>query len=174
MPSRTRFALLCATSLLAAYGCGQGPVAGGTSTIGLSTQSEPLPDLPTDISGPPTPWAEMSKGDRATWMEERVVPTMAPLFSAFDPERYGDFGCETCHGSNARVRGFAMPNASLPVLPIPETDAWRTMMTGQRHVFTFMAERVEIAMARTLGVAPYDPATQQGFGCFNCHTMAER
>jgi mono/diheme cytochrome c family protein len=44
-------------------------------------------------------------------MEARVVPTMAPLVSAFDPERYVDFGCATCHGSNARVRSFAMPNA---------------------------------------------------------------
>jgi hypothetical protein len=27
-------------------------------------------------------------------------------------------------------------------------------------------------MADLLGEQPYDPATQQGFGCLGCHTMA--
>jgi hypothetical protein len=67
-----------------------------------------------------------------------------------------------------------MPNPGLPVLPVPESAEWNAMKTERRHAFTFMAERVEPAMAGLLGLQPYDPATQQGFGCFNCHTMAER
>jgi hypothetical protein len=149
---------------------GARPPAG--TTIGQSTEGQPLPDLPPRTGGPPSPWAEMSRDDRRTYMADHVVPTMGPLFKAFDPERYDDFGCATCHGPVSRLQAYQMPNPSLPVLPVPESPAWNEMMTTRHHVFSFMAERVEIAMAEALGVAPYDPATQQGFGCFNCHTMA--
>jgi hypothetical protein len=38
-------------------------------------------------------------------------------------------------------------------------------------MLAFMMEKLTPTMAETLGESLYDPATQKGFGCGNCHTM---
>jgi hypothetical protein len=45
-------------------------------------------------------------------------------------------------------------------------------MKKNAKVTKFMMERVAPEMAKLLNLPPYDPATHEGFGCFNCHTMA--
>jgi len=88
-----RFAILLAAA------CSATP-AGGTAPIAVPV----LPDVP---------YALLDRDQRAMFMEQRVVPAMAPLFRAHDPQRYAAFGCKTCHGD---ARDHAMPNPALPKL----------------------------------------------------------
>lgn len=166
-------AVTLATLVLTLASCAHGPSVEGPATSGQETEGQPLPPLPENIEGPEMPWAAMSDDQKAEYMTAHVVPTMAPLFQAFDEERYASFECGTCHGPRERMNRFEMPNPGLPVLPVPESPEWHAMVRERNHVFRFMAERVEPAMAGLLGVQPYDPQTEQGFGCFNCHTMEQ-
>ena len=43
-------------------------------------------------------------------------------------------------------------------------------MEQHPKVFDFMAKQVEPTMASLLGEQPFDSETQEGFGCFGCHT----
>lgn len=75
---------------------------------------------------PDVPFALLDRDQRVQFMEQRVVPVMAPLFRAHDPKRYAAFGCKTCHGAS---RDFTMPNAALPKLRAdddPRAVAWMT------------------------------------------------
>lgn len=151
--------------------CAHGPTVEGPPTIGLATEDEPLPARPEGIEGPPAEWSAMSGDQRREYMSAHVVPTMGPLFRAFDAERFETFECGTCHGPRAAFGAFDMPSAALPVLPAPDSEAWRAMRTERAHVFRFMAERVEPVMAELLGKRPFNPRTGEGFGCFDCHTQ---
>ena len=153
--------------------CARGPSVEGPAASGQETEGRPLPPLPENLEGPAMPWETLSDDQRADYMNAHVVPAMAPLFQAFDAERYAGFECGTCHGPRERMNRFEMPNPGLPVLPVPESAEWQAMVLERNHAFRFMAERVEPAMAALLGVQPYDAQTQQGFGCFHCHTMEQ-
>jgi hypothetical protein len=73
----------------------------------------------------------------------------------------------TCHGPDAKKGEFEMPNPKLPKLdPKDNFKAHKK----EAEVVKFMMERVVPEMATLLGEEPYDPAKQEGFGCFDCHT----
>ena len=102
---------------------------------------------------PDVPFADLDPEQRAQFMEQRVVPVMAPLFRAHDPERHAAFGCKTCHGDS---RDFTMPNQALPKLGEhndPDDVAW-------------MTTTIKPAMARLLD----DPA----LACTRCHVRDPR
>jgi hypothetical protein len=146
---------------------------GGPAPAADATPAEPeLPPMPTNLHGPPRPWARMNARARDEYMEHAVLPAMAELFRAYDPQEYAQVRCSTCHGQNARQVRFRMPNA------LPGLHAWGTPQAQQQaaqnpRLMRFMAERVTPAMAQLLGVPRYDPQTHQGFGCFNCHPHAQ-
>jgi hypothetical protein len=97
---------------------------------------------------PDVPFALLDRDQRAQFMEQRVVPVMAPLFRARDPKRYAAFGCKTCHGDS---RDFTMPNATLPLL-------------GDRNDpadVEWMTTTIKPAMAKVLGDSALD--------CVRCH-----
>lgn len=97
---------------------------------------------------PDVPFAYLDRDQRAQFMEQRVVPQMAPLFRAHDPQRYAAFGCKTCHGDS---RDFTMPNAQLPRLGDDDDPA----------AVAWMTNTIKPAMATLLG----DPAVD----CTRCH-----
>jgi len=76
-------------------GTGTGDTGGGETTASANEDPANIPPLPSDISGPPTPWAQMTPEQKGHYMAEHVVPTMQPLFQAYDAQRYADFGCQT-------------------------------------------------------------------------------
>jgi hypothetical protein len=51
------------------------------------------------------------------YMKQVVVPKMRLVFRQFDRDEFKKFGCETCHGKNAKAREFKMPNPDLFALP---------------------------------------------------------
>ena len=79
--------------------------------------------------------------------------------------------CTTCHGPGAKEGKFKMPNPKLPKLD--PKDGFAKHKKSKGEILKFMMEKVAPEMAKLLDVEPYNPDTKQGFGCFNCHTMAK-
>jgi hypothetical protein len=125
--------------------------------------------IPDDVVGPPkVAWAELDHRQRAAFMDRVVVPTMKPLFVAFDGAAFRDFGCATCHGEpRVKDKTFKMPNPALAAL----TDE---VLSGKPAWVKFMTSEVAPEMAKLLGLPELDrtrPAAAQAtaFGCANCH-----
>ena len=112
-------------------------------------------------------WADKTREQKFEVMKKVVTPKMNALFSEFDSKKYPSIGCPSCHGTNPQESNFAMPSSSLPPLG---TDGFKQEMKNHAKATKFMMEKVVPEMAQALGVAPYNPETKQGFGCFNCHT----
>jgi hypothetical protein len=96
---------------------------------------------------------------------------MKTVFSEHDPKEFADAKCTLCHGKGAEKGEFKMPNPKLPKLNPAKNFAKH--VKEEPEMVKFMGERVVPEMAALLDMQPYDPATQKGFGCFNCHTQAK-
>jgi hypothetical protein len=129
----------------------------------------------TDVAtAPPSArvaWADMTAEEKKYHMKEVVLPRMRELLQEHDPDEFAEVNCATCHGAGAKEGKFEMPNAGLPKLD--PRDGFARHKKEEPAMIKFMMERVTPEMVKLLDVAPYDPQTQQGFGCFNCHTMAD-
>jgi len=116
-------------------------------------------------------WKDMNRDEREHYMKSVVLPKMKPAFAGWDPGEFGDIRCGTCHGAGARDKTFKMPNPKLQKLPAAGDEAgWKALAAREPEATKFMREFVVPTMAQMLGEKPYDPVTQQGFGCFECHT----
>lgn len=118
----------------------------------------------------PAAWTSLEGPQRAEYMKNVVKPAMAAVFQGHDAEEFSEFGCKTCHGSGVDLGQFDMPSPELPALSMEEImnpDADHQAITD------FMKNQVVPEMAKLLGTTPYDPATNQGFGCFGCHPMEQ-
>ncbi len=62
-----------------------------------------------------------------------------------------------------------MPNPELPKLDLTPAGM-KTMHAKFAPMVEFMGKQVLPTMASLVGEQPYDPKTQQGFGCLECHT----
>ena len=102
-------------------------------------------------------------------MKTAVLPKMGSLFHDFDAKRYADPKCVLCHGSGAKDGSFKMPNPELPKLDLTPAGM-KAMHAKFAPIVEFMSKKVVPTMAGLLGEQPYDPKTQQGFGCLECHT----
>lgn len=109
---------------------------------------------------------DMSAPEKMNHMKTVVMPHMAKVFQEASAEEYADFSCTTCHGPGAKNGEFEMPSGTLPALNKEEMDE-------HPEVTKFMAERVVPEMAKLLGEEPYNPETQEGFGCYDCHTKKD-
>lgn len=148
---------------LASCGGGSEPVTEGQGSGETTSGGEQAGGTEQDI-----PWAQRTDRQKGQFMNEVVLPAMKQLFQEFDAQEFAEFNCQTCHGANAREVHFHMPNTLHPLNPAsmptpestdPEIARWAT----------FMKTRVQPRMIELLGVPAYDPATNQGFGCFSCH-----
>jgi hypothetical protein len=121
---------------------------------------------------PPGPgeWDKWSKDQKLEYMKVAVMPKMGALFHEYDATKYAETRCVLCHGSGAKTGGFKMPNPDLPKLPAAPAE-FKKLHDKFPKMFEFMMQKVEPQMAALLGEEPYDPKTQKGFGCFDCHTM---
>lgn len=114
------------------------------------------------------PWGQMSQAQKIVFMKEVVTPQMAQSFQAHDPEEFAEFNCATCHGPSAATGDFHMPTPALPRLGDFE-------VAKQAHPkdMAFMMQTVVPQMAQLLDEPAFDPKTQKGFGCFECHLPAD-
>lgn len=160
-----RPAIAIAFAAVSTVSCGSHPPPSAATPPTASTASSDSAAAP---SAAPVAFAAMSRREKSEHMKKVVVPQLGAVFAAADPERYAEFGCVNCHGPGARRGEFEMPSAALPKLP-PKGD-FAALKAEKPQVFVFMAEKVLPEMAQALGEHPFDPATGEGFSCYDCHT----
>lgn len=148
-------------------------VLGVAALLAASCKSEePAKSEPAKAEAPVVAgfgFDKMTHEERGRFMKETVLPRMKAAFSAFDAHEFGEMNCRTCHGPGAKDKTFKMPNPKLPKLPTDEAG-WAALEKKEPEAMKFMKETVVPQMAALLGEKPYDPATHEGFGCFECHT----
>jgi hypothetical protein len=55
--------------------------------------------------GPPeVAWKDMTYKQKRAYMKDAVLPTMKPIFQAFDAKEFKKFDCATCHGKDGVER----------------------------------------------------------------------
>jgi hypothetical protein len=175
-------------SLFLVAGCGGAQPAADTPEP-APTQAEPAPAAPAEAAAaepapaaaaeapaaekslaPAKPWAELGRDERIAHMKNVVVPHMKPLFQASpEAEHFKEFGCSTCHGPGAKEGKFEMPSAALPKLDAK--DGFKVHMDKDPEMTKWMMSTVLPEMAKTLGQTPYDPKTNSGFMCGDCHQL---
>jgi len=108
--------------------------------------------------GPPD-YDAMNQYEQFNYMGTTVTPTMKEIFQEFDPERFANFSCNTCHPEGSKDGTYLMPDAGL--MPLRDEDFPYTSDIGQ-----FMNQKVLPANQDMLG--PPD-----GGPCLECHTLEE-
>jgi len=136
--------------------------------------AEPAATPAEQEAAPPESMAfkDMNHEQRLAFMKETVLPAMKTSFQEFDPKKFAEFNCKTCHGAGAQDGSFKMPNPALPVLP--SMDKFMAFAKDPKHEpwVKFMAEKVKPQMAKLLQKPEFDPQTNTGeFGCTACHNM---
>jgi len=140
-----------------ATGCG-GANQASSEPAATASAPESSPSLAQDAV-----WDDLDFNGRREFMVKVVMPEMKPLLS----EDGAAFGCKNCHGEDQAEVNFKMPNTLDPL--DPANMPFSSEDEAVRKAATFMSETVVPKMAGLLKEAPYDAATGQGFGCFNCH-----
>jgi hypothetical protein len=155
-PRGAAFSLTLALSALVACTGSQKPAEDPGDAAGAS---EPVP------SGEKA-WADKSREERMDWMGLEDFPKMKAEFTEHDAEGLADFACQTCHGDDMEAMDFKMPNS---LYALSATDTLAEARDYDAEMTEVMVNVVVPEMAKLLGMQPYDPATQTGFGCFGCH-----
>jgi hypothetical protein len=164
---RSAACLVSSFLLLAACGGSQPEAAapeGALPEEGSAAEPAAAPEGAPETVAPATWSADLSKDEKTAIMKQRVLPKMKAALEAGLPEEFENVTCKTCHGPK-----FALPKDFLPKLAMENGKI--TAFDDEPEVAKFMAETVLPTMADALGLQPYDPATQQGFGCGGCHTV---
>lgn len=116
-----------------------------------------------------TPWKDMSREQRMDWMAIAVFPRMRQLFREQDSEKYEEFACQTCHGSQMERVDFKMPN---DLFALEKADTVGRAKEYDEKTTDFMLGAVVPEMARLLDMDAYTLESQTGFGCMGCHPTA--
>ena len=125
------------------------------------------PHAPAEATTPPssseTSFKELDLDHQIAFMKTIVVPAMKPVFQEHDPQKFSNFGCVTCHGEDARMGDFEMPNGNLPKLDFSDLSRFdpQDLDWMQREVRPTMAQLLDLPEADT---------PSQGLACFTCHT----
>ncbi len=157
---RNLHSLLAVPLLTLACGANQPPPA---SPPGGETG--PVGDASADAAA--RPFDELNHRERIEVMKTVVVPRLKPVFQELDATHFAEFSCSTCHGPGAERGEFEMPSAALPKLPAQ--GAFDALLEEQPAVMDVMMHQVLPEMASALGESPFDPATGEGFSCYDCH-----
>jgi mono/diheme cytochrome c family protein len=128
------------------------------------------------VVGPPeVAWKDMSYQQKKAYMKSAVMPTMKPIFQAFDAKGFKTFNCATCHGDDGAERKYKMPSNGIHPLPnTPEAFQAKLKAEPTWPKWTeFMAKKVEPAMGKLLDVPVFDPKNpvKGTFSCGNCHKL---
>ena len=148
-----------ATTPTAATNAATAPAASGTATASTPASTT------TAAPAAGVAFSKMTEQQQLQHMKTVIRPTMGKVFADFDAKKYGDFGCATCHGDKKED-----PHKVLPKLTL-SGDGFKKLATEKPALMKFMAEQVTPTMAKSMGEAPFDPATHKGFGCGGCHAV---
>jgi hypothetical protein len=124
----------------------------------------------------PTVWKDMNADQRMAYMKDVVLPETKKLFVKFDPQRYANFDCITCHGDGVVDGSYELPNDKIKPLPNSEEAfvAWVTKEPEMGKYAEFMAMELEPAMGKLLSKTVFDPKTGTGeVSCTMCHNLVD-
>ncbi len=164
-----------AASASAAPAASEAPAASAAPSAAASAAAAPsaAPSAEAAPAAPPPPgpgeWDKWSKDQKLAYMKTAVMPKMGGLFHDFDSTKYAEPKCVLCHGAAAKTGSFKMPNPDLPKLPA-NPAGFKKIHDAKPQVMDFMMQQVVPQMAALVGEQPFDPKTNKGFGCFECHT----
>jgi hypothetical protein len=112
------------------------------------------------------PWQEMTQDERMEHMAAVVMPRTQAVFQGYDPKRFADFSCTTCHGGGAGNGSYEMPNPALPELDA--SNLYKQHRKESPEMVKLMWKELEPAMGEAL-------AMTYGFGgavsCDSCHIV---
>jgi hypothetical protein len=126
--------------------------------------------------GPPeVAWKKMTYDQKRAYMKAAVVPTMKPIFQAFDAKKFKKVDCVTCHGEDGPDRKYKMPSNDIHPLP-GSKEAFEAKLKVEPtwpKWTEFMAQKVEPAMGKLLDVPVFDPKkpVEGAFSCNACHKL---
>ena len=139
----------CGSKAPATTGPGAAAAGGGDANV-------VLPDVPFD---------KLEHDQRIVFMKRKVMPAMKPIFQNHDPKDFEKFGCQTCHGAQAKEGHFDMPNPDLPKLNFADMSKFK------KEDIEWMKNEVMPTMGKILQLPLYSEENPKGFGCLHCHTQ---
>lgn len=98
------------------------------------------------------------------FMAAHVEPRMRQVFQEQDPDYYSDFDCATCHGRDADLIDFRMPN---DLYALPAESPMAEAMDYDPEVAAFMAGSVVPTLAKLLA----EKVGPNGVNCHTCHPV---
>jgi hypothetical protein len=150
---------LALSLVLLAAACGSKPPVAEPTPTGEGSAKMVLPDVAFE---------KLDHEQRIEFMKQKVMPVMKPIFQNHDAKDFAEFGCDTCHGKQAKDGHFDMPNAELPKLNFSDMSKFK------KEDLEWMGKEVEPAMGKILGLELYSESNPTGFGCLACHTQAAK
>jgi hypothetical protein len=160
--SRARSILL---TLAITAGC-----APPAARVPMAARAPAMPAIPPDAPRPGE-WATWSHDQKLAYMKSGFMVAERAIFAAWEPVRYRDLSCRTCHGPGVDD-GYRMPNIEL-TRPIRGVEGFRELAAQEPEVLRFMQKAVVPATARLLGLPEFDMTAHTGFGCWQCHVPQE-
>jgi len=143
--------------------------------FGFLAACHSAPSTPATPKPVPDKFEDMDLDQRMKFMQDVVLPKTKAVFQKFDPVKYANFDCKTCHGDGANEGGnFEMPNPKIKVLPGTEETfvAWVSKDETAMKYTQMMAGELEPLMGQLLKVQVFDPKTKAGeFSCNACHLL---
>lgn len=128
------------------------------------------------VVGPPeVAWKDMTYEQKKSYMKVTVVPTMKPIFQAFDAKKFKTVDCRTCHGKDGTDRKYKMPSNDIRPLPNSK-EGFEAKLKAEPtwpKWTEFMTQKVEPAMGKLLAVPVFDPKkpVEGALSCANCHKL---
>jgi cytochrome c553 len=132
--------------------------------VGCSQALPAIPPVGVNRSG----WPSWSHEQKLAYMKQTVLPAEQQVFAGFEPVRFANLTCATCHGQGARDGSYKMPNPDLPHL-IGGKQGFTELAEKQPETLRFMQKVVVPETARLLGYPAFDMETHVGFSCYQCH-----
>lgn len=134
----------------------------------LSPSTVPLPPVGPNTMG----WPAWSHEKKLEYMQRTVMPAEREIFARFEPLRFADMTCATCHGQGARDGSYKMPNPDLPHI-VGGKGGFEELATVQPETVRFMQKVVGPETAHLLGYSPFDMEQHVGFSCYQCHVRED-
>lgn len=166
--SRTKREISAVLAVFASYLFSCAPSKVDTIPAAQNSTATPAVEAPR-----PGEWDNWPREKKFAYMKSTVYPVARALFTEYDPVKYADFNCASCHGAGAVDQTYKMPNPDLPKWP-GGPDAFRKLAEKDPKMLRFMSTVLQHEMARLLSVKHFDMASHTGFSCFHCHPRGEQ
>ena len=142
-------------------------MSGNLIACAVTSSSSSQDEAPAHAFAPQDAWTDLSYEERHEKMTFVILPALAHRFKEAGGQKTARLTCQSCHGERAEEVRYRMP--AIEALRPDRVAEIYTDDAQLSPLVRFMRDDVTPMTARLMGVAVYDPATRQGFSCFNCH-----